>query len=460
VTDSPFDVVAEVAGDLDRTYVYEHGWQSWSPAGLYPARTASSPRPQRPIWQTMSFRPGLPAPEGGFQSEGLLAIVPAEGPVRLWGAPEPTRAVPSIRVHVAGDRLVVSADGPVEELTNEGPLDEALGRWAHTLVARESLPPPRTLEPAWCSWYAYWREATDADVLANLEAIDRLALPVGTVQIDDGYEAEIGDWLELSDRFRSLWETARRIQASGRRAGIWTAPFLVGERSRVARDHPDWLVRGAVAARHWDQEIHILDVTHPDAAEHLTAVFRAFAQAGFGFFKLDFIYAGAMHGGRHGDADPIAAYRRGLELIRAAAGPDAVLLGSGAPLLASIGLVDTMRVSPDVDPSWEPVDGDISQPAMRSALAMGRARAWMHGRLWVNDPDCLIARPDVELRDLWAAHLDAYGALAISSDPLDSLDAHGLELTRRLLRPSSNAPVRWDPLAGPDQGAIRADESP
>lgn len=150
MTDSPFDVVAEVAGDLDRSYVYEHGWQSWSPAGLYPARTACSPRPQRPIWQTMSFRPERPAPERGFQSEGLLAIVPAEGPVRLWGAPAPTRDVPSIRAHVAGDRLVVSADGPVEDLTHEGPLDEALARWADTVVVRESLPPPRTLEPAWC----------------------------------------------------------------------------------------------------------------------------------------------------------------------------------------------------------------------------------------------------------------------------------------------------------------------
>jgi alpha-galactosidase len=458
VTAGRFTAVAEVEGDLARAHVYEHGWQSWSPAGLYPARTACSPRPRRAIWQTMSFRPERPAPERGFQAEGLLAVLPAEGPVRLWAAAEPTREVPSVRAHVDDGRLVVAADGPVEELEVDAPLDVALARWAATIAARERLA-VRTIEPTWCSWYAYWRGVTAADVLANLEAIDRLQLPIETVQVDDGYEAEIGDWLELSDGFGSLWDLAKRIEASGRRGGIWTAPFLVGERSRVALEHPDWLVQGAVAARHWDQEIRILDVTHPGAAEHLTTVFRTLSDAGFGFFKLDFIYAGAMHGRRREDIAPIAAYRRGLELIRTGAGPEAVLLASGAPLLPSIGLVDAMRVSPDIDPEWEPVDGDISQPAMRSALAMGRARAWMHGRLWVNDPDCLIARPEMERRELWASHLDAYGALAISSDPLDGLDARGLELTREILRPSSTAPVRWDPFAGPDQGSIRADGS-
>ena len=113
-----------------------------------------------------------------------------------------------------------------------------------------------------------------------------------------------------------------------------------------------------------------------------------------------------------------------------------------------------MRVSPDIDPSFEPVEGDISQPAMRSALTMGRARAWQHGRFWVNDPDCLIVRPEVARRELWATHIEAYGALAASSDPLEALDERGLELTRRLLRPSSPGPVGWDPFAGPEQGAI------
>ena len=47
----------------DTCFVYEHGWQSWSPAGVYPGDVAHSPRPQKPIWQATAFRPEVPAPK-------------------------------------------------------------------------------------------------------------------------------------------------------------------------------------------------------------------------------------------------------------------------------------------------------------------------------------------------------------------------------------------------------------
>src|SRR5207244_547886 len=132
--------------------------------------------------------------------------------------------------------------------------------------------------------------------------------------------------------------------------------------------------------------------------------------------------AGALEGGRHDDLSGIAAYRQGMRLIRAAIGPDAYLLGCGAPILPSVGLVDAMRVSPDVAPHYEPADGDLSQPSQRGAVLTGRGRQWQHGRLWVNDPDCLIVRPAVERREEWASHVAAVGGLVASSDRLRDLD--------------------------------------
>ena len=38
-------------------------------------------------------------------------------------------------------------------------------------------------------------------MLANLDAMASLDLPVGIVQVDDGYEACVGDWLIPSGRF-------------------------------------------------------------------------------------------------------------------------------------------------------------------------------------------------------------------------------------------------------------------
>ena len=85
-------------------------------------------------------------------------------------------------------------------------------------------------------------------------------------------------------------------------------------------------------------------------------MFTALRSYGFDYFKLDFLYAGALGG--------LEEYRHGLPaVIRDAVGPEAYVLGCGAPILPSVGLVDAMRVSPDVAPVYEPEDGDMSQPA-------------------------------------------------------------------------------------------------
>jgi alpha-galactosidase len=439
----------------DTLAVYEHGWQSWSPAGLHPA-TATTPRPARAVWQTMAFRPERPAPATGAQGEGLLAVREPSGRTTVVSAPDPAREVASIRTRVEGDRLVVSADTEVEVRVDERGLLPALEHWADDAAGRAGGPALRSLPAGWCSWYYYWTGVTEADVLANLAALDELDLDVGVVQVDDGHQSGIGDWLSRSPAFGQLADLAAAVTATGRRAGIWTAPFLVGADSELATAHPEWLVRGAVAAeRHWDQQVDVLDVTHPGAREHLSEVYTTLAADGFSYHKVDFLYAGAMEGGRHEDASPLDAYRLGVQTIREAIGDDAVLVGCGAPLLPSIGLFDAMRISPDVDPAMEPPDGDLSQPGMRSALASGRARAWQSGRLWVNDPDCLLVRPQVGERTAWAEHVEATGGLAVVSDPLRDLDDAGLELLRRVLRPTDPARrASWDPDAGPDQGAV------
>lgn len=202
--------------------------------------------------------------------------------------------------------------------------------------------------------------------------MDTLDLPVDVVQIDDGYQKALGDWLTLSGRFRSRAGIADAIRARGRRAGIWTAPFLVDPASDLAAEHPEWLVRDTDggfthAGRNWGHDLRVLDTTHPDAAAYLTGVFRTLRAEGYDYFKVDFLYAGALNGVRHdgddGDAAALTAYRSGIELIREAIGDDAYLLGCGAPLLASIGLFDAMRVSPDTAPHRRPEPTTTANPA-------------------------------------------------------------------------------------------------
>jgi alpha-galactosidase len=430
---SVFETVAELAVDADRARVYEHGWQSWSPTGTYPV-TATSHAARR----IMCYRPETPAPETGFQGEGLLAVDAGhDGPVHVFAAANP-QAVPSIRASYVDRRLVVSADGELARVEVPGPLPTALGAWGTTYAATAGAGELRPAPTVWCSWYHYFTKVTQADIVENLDAIGAAELTVDVVQIDDGWQTEIGDWLTLSDRFASLPALVHRIRSAGRRAGIWVAPFLVGARSVVAARHPGWLIAGPdgmpVSAGHnWGQDLFGLDVTHPVAERYLRDVFGWLASIGIDYFKIDFIYGGALAGSRHTGVDALAAYRRGVGLVREVIGPEAYLLGCGAPILPSVGLVDAMRVSPDIALEYEPADGDLSQPSQRSAALSTVGRAWQHGRFWVNDPDCLVARPAVQRREEWATIVERYGGLRASSDRIADLDDWGMRTTRRLL---------------------------
>ncbi|HZB50285.1 MAG TPA: hypothetical protein VE547_14420, partial [Mycobacteriales bacterium] len=234
MTASRFAELAEVEIDPARALVHEEGWQSWSPTSAY--RLDEPPvRGSDPAFYAINYKDpaGLSA---GLAGEGLLAVDPGTGaPARVWAAADPATAVPEIRAERRGDRLVVSADGPVLESAHAGGLPGALAAWADGAAAAAGVGPLRPAPTIWCSWYHYFTRVTEADMVENLDAMDRLDLPVDVVQLDDGYQAELGDWLTLSDRFASLPDLVGRIRDRGRRAGIWVAPFLVGARSEVAR---------------------------------------------------------------------------------------------------------------------------------------------------------------------------------------------------------------------------------
>ncbi|HET6299437.1 MAG TPA: glycoside hydrolase family 36 protein [Kribbella sp.] len=434
-----FTTVTELEYDAATARVYEHGWQSWSPSGWY-SLDARPPRPTAPNHHVMAYRPDVEA--RGFQGEGLLAVSTGDD-VLVVGATTPD-LVPSIRCEARGDRLVISADDEVE-LTRSAPANanQALADWADTFGSFDV----RVFGPSWCSWYAYWGKVTERDVMAEVRQFDDHGLSVDLVLLDEGYQAEIGDWLTPRDDFGSTVRLAADIRSGGRRAGIWVAPFLLGSKSETARLHPDWLVPGVTAGTNWGQEQLVLDVTHPGAARHLQDVFTELCRQGYDHFKLDFLYAGAIEGRRHIPLNGIAAYRHGLRLIREAVGPNRILHGCGAPILPSLGLVDCMRVSPDTDPLVDPPSGDISQPGQRGARSTSVAREFLHGRWWANDPDCLIVQPDIQDRERWAEHVENAPGLRMSSDPIGSLDRWGLDRTRELLTPSSARP---HPLKDPD----------
>jgi alpha-galactosidase len=126
--------------------------------------------------------------------------------------------------------------------------------------------------------------------------------------------------------------------------------------------------------------------------------------------------------------------RDGYDAIRRGAGDDMFILGCGAPLGATVGVVDGMRVGPDVAPWWEPQadqwrpPGYVgAEPSTLNAWRATLARSFQHRRLWLNDPDCLMLRT-IETRmapssvEAWAHAVAASGGMALVSDDLALLD--------------------------------------
>ena len=405
--------------------VYAEVWQSWSPT-RWVAAAGSGPRPQSADEGAMRFRPGCPPPATGHQGEGLLVVDPGAGlPVRRYGVASAQHTVASIRAQLTDGRLVVSTDADdVVEASESDSREQALTEFAGTFAARAGVAPLRQAPTAWCSWYHYFEEVTPADVLENLEAIERERLPVQVVQLDDGWQAGVGEWRENS-KFGDLAPLVDAIRGTGRRAGIWLAPFIATSDGGLARAHPEWLVGDA--GHNWGSALRGLDLHRPDVRDHLWHAFHRLAQLGFDYFKLDFLYGGAL-GVTPSDPQGVAGYRAGLELIRDAVGPDAYLVGCGAPLLPSVGLVDAMRVSSDTFH----VEGRDGSTGLRGEAAV-TARAWQHGRFWTNDADCLVLRPSFPLRERWAQIVRRVGGLRSFSDRIAELDDWGIEQVRDLL---------------------------
>lgn len=332
-------------------------------------------------------------------------------------------------------RLAFSEDG-----------DALMHTWTHETGARMHARKPSIPVPTgWCSWYYYYTKISEQELNRNLDQLvaQKDTLPVTCIQLDDGFQTAVGDWLSVNEKFPSGLEgVAKRIREAGFMAGLWTAPFMVQRSSRVFKEHKDWLVKSHDGKLKdfgyhpiWGVTgglMYCLDPTHPGVQAHLTHVYKTLKQMGFEYFKIDFLNAGLQSGRRYDRRkSPVEAFRLGLKLIRDAVGDDAFILGCGAPLMPCIGVVDAMRISSDVKEAWDdPVLGFISNgnghPAAELAILNSMTRSHLHNVWWYNDPDCLVVRDqrstlkEVEVRTLLTV-LSLTGGMLLLSDDLTQL---------------------------------------
>jgi len=470
--------------------IFRNGWQSWSATRTF-RLIERDPRPLFKFIRDQEENPANLSPNkyGVFVSEqvlglrnvstgqsmalGFVTVDRAFGDVRLEINPK-TKQFNLLRARCQFDGLAVQ---PGETVTGEtlwlkfaGRGVDLLAEWADLHGAAMHARLPERAPVGWCSWYYYYTKISESELKANLETLTPMREELGLefFQLDDGYQAQIGDWLIPNEKFPSgLQAMADTIAAAGFTPGIWTAPFLAHAKSRVALEHPDWLLRDergkALRGSYnplWDKlrGMKILDPTHPGVLAYLEEVFTTLKAMGWKFFKIDFLYAAAFHARRH---DPLttraSALRRGLETIRRAIGDDATLLGCGCPLGPAVGIVDAMRIGPDVTPRWTNplrwLNRDHHCLATVHALRNTTHRQFMHERLWCNDPDCLLVRQNKNKMTLdeirtFTSLAALTGGMMLISDDMTQLAPERLDVLRTVLANRGRNMRVLDPDAG------------
>jgi len=278
--------------------------------------------------------------------------------------------------------------------------------YAELLAAGEGVSETRAAPTGWCSWYHYYTKVTAADIEKTLDNLDGdySSLGIKLLQVDDGYDPAVGDWLLTNDSFPDgVKVIAEAIEARGMVPGIWLAPFTVARKSKLFKEKRDWLVTGkrgrpvlAGYSPDWGGRFYGLDLTNDEVIDYIREVFTTFHSYGFRFFKIDFLATGLLEGGRSDpDVTRAEAARRALEAIRGSIG-DSHLMAAGGPVLLGAGILDSQRVSGDVAPAWrhwwQPLLRDRSTPGTRNSLLNTLERSYLSGRVFEGDPDCMMAR--------------------------------------------------------------------
>jgi alpha-galactosidase len=451
---TPLDLAEIVLFDVPHalpaeTPLYGEGFQMLSQTG----GTVGQPADLGDYTDAKHYR--MPQPAGATVAYNLLSLTPPDGAHRLLAFSSSRRFVGRFELRPESLRIVMDTEGlalgpgeawDLEELVFlSGPDREALlatlgdRMAAHHPRLRTSVPPS-----GWCSWYCFGPKVTADDVRRNLDLIARETPGLRYVQVDDGYQPAMGDWLETGAAFGgNVQGVLKEIRGRGFEPAIWVAPFVAEKDSHLFQRHPEWFVADAsgrplrsdaVTFGGWRRgPWYALDGTHPEAQSHLESVFRTMrTDWGCTYFKLDANFWGAIHGGRFHDprATRVEAYRRGMEAVRRGTG-DAFLLGCNHPLWPSLGLVHGSRSSNDIKRTWARVKGTARQNLLRN---------WQNGRLWWNDPDAVVLTglPEEEVR-FHATAIHASGGMLLSGDDLTKVDRATLELLRKLQPPTGVA---------------------
>jgi alpha-galactosidase len=345
------------------------------------------------------------------------------------------------------------------------------------LVKRDQKP-KNAIPIGWCSWYYYFTNVTEEDVIKNLKYLQRNKnlIPIDFFQLDDGYFTYIGDFNDINSKFpNGLVSLFKSINNCGFKSGIWTAPFFAERKAKLFNLKRGWFLKDKSSNKmlkvhfgvSWNVYLYGLDLSNPHVSIYLYNFYRNLLNLNntpqntdsnlISFFKIDFLHAAVPIEGKFLNSNLTRAQilYNGVKTIRDAIKEDSFLLACGAPLGPCVGLVDAMRIGEDTAPRWEErnqqlIESGIHTPGLKVSLINTIYRSFMHRNFWINDPDCLmIRRTDTELTieeiRLQLTIMGLSGGQILISDDMTKLSDEEINDAKLLLPPYN--PRNYYPIA-------------
>lgn len=292
--------------------------------------------------------------------------------------------------------------------------------------AEMNIPKPRVGRTnGYTTWYNYYANITEDIVVNDLEALATVNSKIDIFQIDDGYQTAVGDWLSINhDKFpNGMKIIADKIHEKGMKAGLWLAPLGAQVKSKVAKEHPDWLIRDKYGKKllcgiNWGG-FYGLDIEKEEVRDYIRNFFNVVLNDwGYDMVKLDFLYAASViprNGKSRGQLMCEA-----MDFIRECVG-DKLILGCGVPLHPAFGKVDYCRIGADIGLEWDKSKVHLEDVCTRTTLWNTIFRRGLNGRAFANDPDVFLLRDNnmtmgFTQRKISATVNHIFGSLLFTSD--------------------------------------------
>jgi len=295
------------------------------------------------------------------------------------------------------------------------------------------------------SWYNRFNKIDGPYLKQQLQAFQQQKISIDYFQIDDGWQAAIGDWLNIKPGFNSeMCCLASEINQASYKPGLWLAPFICEKNSFIYKNKKEWLLKDTrgkpIKSGYnplWSGWHYALDFYNTDFRNYLTQVFKTvFEVWQFKLVKLDFLYAVCLSTPKHKTRSEVM--HEAMQWLKEICG-DNEILACGVPLVAAAKNATYCRIGADADNTgwrhWLRYVNHRERLSTINALKNTLSLYDLDTHYFYNDADvCLLRQKnnnltiDEKLTQLYINYI--FGSLFFISDEINQYDEATLQLYR------------------------------